>query len=510
MSDIKMYRVNKKKRKGGNGMLFDWLPSFQWWNTVSNILFVLNMVLAFFILFYERKRASSIWAWILILFFLPVLGFFLYLLFGKPLSKNKLKDQTIYINHEFEKRAQQQLQEIDNGAFQSFSPVAGELRDVIRMNLKSGDAVPYTENNELHILTDGKLKFEKLFQDIEKAQNHIHLQYFIVENDEIGTRLIDLLTRKTQEGVQVLFLYDDLGSKSLPRHFFDNFIQAGGKAHPSLPSKLPFINLRINYRNHRKIVIVDGKIGYIGGFNVGNEYLGKNEKLGYWRDTHLRIEGEAVQSLQHIFLNEWNQTAEKFPVPYAGHYFPATTAREGAGVQIIASGPDSPLEQIKNVFLKLITRARKSIYIQTPYFIPDTAVLDAIKTAVLSGVDVRIMVPNKADHPFVHAASLSFLDELFSVGAKVYTYNNGFLHAKTLIVDKEAFTVGSANTDIRSFALNFEANAIVYDRKKSEEMARIFFRDMELSEELTSETFENQSLYRKAKQRVARLIAPIL
>lgn len=489
---------------------FEWLPSFQWWNTVSNILFVLNTMLAFFILFYERKKAAAVWAWILILFFLPVIGFLLYLLFGKPISKNKLRDQTIYINHELEKHANEQLQEIDAGTFRHSSAVAEEFMDIIRMNLKGGEAVSYTENNQLQIFTDGKLKFEKLFNDIEKARNHIHLQYFIVKNDYVGKRLIDLLTQKAQEGVKVLFLYDDLGSKSLPSNFFDDFFRAGGKAHPSLPSKLPFINLRVNYRNHRKIVIVDGKIGYIGGFNVGSEYLGKNIKLGYWRDTHLRLEGGAVFSLQHIFLNEWNQTTQKTPVPYADEYFPSSAVQNVTGMQIVSSGPDSSLEQIKNVYLKLITRARESIYIQTPYFIPDAAILDALEAASLSGVDVRIMVPNKADHPFVHAASLSFLAELLSVGAKIYRYHNGFLHAKTLVIDEKAFTVGSANLDIRSFSLNFEANAVVYDRKEAKEMTRIFFQDMKLSKELTSETVENQPLHRKVKQRVARLIAPIL
>ncbi|RNF39900.1 cardiolipin synthase [Planococcus salinus] len=489
---------------------FDWLPTFQWWNTFSNILFILNIILAFFILFYERKRASSVWAWVLILFFLPVIGFVLYLFFGKPLSRNKMKHQSAYNNPELQKLSEEQLRKIDEGTFHHASSVAEEWLDIIRMNAASGEAVTYTQNNQLHIFTDGKLKFEKLFKDIELAQDHVHLQYFIIKNDDIGKRLVKLLEQKAREGIKVLLLYDDLGSRSLPNHFFDGLFQASGKALPSLPSKLPFINLRVNYRNHRKIGIVDGKIGYIGGFNVGNEYLGKNRKFGYWRDTHLRIEGEAVHSLQHLFLIEWNQNAKKYPVRYNDRYFPSVTTKNTTGMQIVASGPNASVDQIKNVFLKLITRARKSIYIQTPYFIPDSSILDAIKTAILGGVDVRIMVPNKADHPFVHASSLSFLNELLSVGAKVYSYNNGFLHAKTLVIDEKAFTIGSANMDVRSFSLNFEANAVIYNQETAAEMARIFLQDMELSKELTKELFESQSLYQKVKQRLSRLIAPIL
>ncbi|WP_315898427.1 cardiolipin synthase [Planococcus sp. CPCC 101016] len=468
-----------------------------------------NTVLAFFILFSERKRATSKWAWIMTLFFLPFVGFLLYLLFGLPHNKRKGKHATAYSNPEIRDLSKGQLAEIDQGSFEFPSVVAEEWQALIRLNAKSKMA-PLTHNNRLRIYTDGKRKFDALIKDIEKAENHIHLEYYLLKNDEIGNRLLDLLIEKASHGLEVLVLYDDLGSKSLPNNFFKEFFRSGGKAAASLPSRLPFTNPRLNYRNHRKIAIIDGKMGYIGGFNIGDEYLGRNGQFGYWRDTHLRIEGTAVHFLQHQFLTDWNQATQEHPVFYDERYFPSAETIEGAAMQIVASGPDEPVDQIKNGFLKMIAQARKSVYIQTPYLVPDLAILDVIRTASLSGVDVRIMIPSKADHLFIHSASLSYAKNLLDAGAKIYAYGNGFLHAKTVVVDGMIFSVGSANMDIRSFSLNFEANAFIYDAESAEEMIRIFFSDVTLSQEITSEYFENLSLFKRFKLQIARLLAPIL
>ncbi|MDN7246919.1 cardiolipin synthase [Planococcus shenhongbingii] len=476
---------------------------------MSNILFLTNTVLAVSILFIERKRATSKWAWFMVLFFLPYLGLLLYLLFGKPHRKNKGKHSTAYSNPKILNLSDQQLTAIDEGSFSYPSEVAEEWQHLIRMNLKSGVA-PFTQNNQLEIYTDGKRKFEALFKDIEAANSHIHLEYYMVKNDAIGKKLIELLTEKARQGIEVLFLYDDIGSNSLPKNFFDAFLAAGGRAAASLRSRLPFGNPRVNYRNHRKIAILDGKVGFIGGFNVGDEYLGRDEKFGYWRDTHLRFEGEAVHSLQHRFLSDWNQTSENLPVKYEESYFPAVEVSEGAGMQVVASGPDESLDQIKNGYLRMIAQARKSIYIQTPYLIPDLAILDALSTAALSGIDVRVMIPSKADHIFVFSASLSYAKDLVNTGVKVYTYGNGFLHAKTIVVDGKVFSIGSANMDVRSFSLNYEANAFGYDVKTAEEMILLYFNDLKLSEELTKEYFQELSLINRFRLQIAQLVAPIL
>ena len=445
----------------------------------------------------------------MILFFLPLVGLLLYLLFGLPHNKSKGKHSSAYSNPEIRSLSERQLADIDQGSFNYPSVVAEEWQPLIRMNMKSGMA-PLTDSNRLQIYTDGKRKFEALFEDIKKAMEHIHLEYYTLRNDEVGNRLLALLTEKANQGVKVLILYDDIGSKSLPDDFFDEFLHSGGKAAASLPSRLPFTNPRLNYRNHRKVAIIDGRLGYIGGFNIGDEYLGREGKFGYWRDTHLRIEGTAVHFLQHQFLIDWNQATEEHPVAYDKRYFPCTDTFKGAAMQIVASGPDESVDQIKNGFLKMIAQARKSIYIQTPYLVPDLAILDAIRTASLSGIDVRIMIPSKADHLFIHSASLSFAKNLLDAGAKIHAYENGFLHAKTLVVDGKIFSAGSANMDVRSFSLNFEANAFIYDTETAEEMIRIFFSDVTLSKEVTLEYFNDLSLFKRFKMQIARLLAPIL
>lgn len=446
----------------------------------------------------------------MVLFFLPILGFLLYLLFGVPHRKSKKKHSDAYSNPGIQKRSEQQLAAIDGGSFSFPAAVAEEWQHLIRMNLNSETAM-LTHHNRLQILTDGKQKFDTLFKDIEMAKAHIHLEYYVLLNDDIGNRLMALLTEKAKQGIEVLFLYDDIGSNSLPKKFFSDFLQAGGKSAASLPSNLFFANPRVNYRNHRKIVIIDGKIGYIGGFNVGDEYLGRNRKRGYWRDTHLRIEGDAVHSLQHQFLTDWNESSsKKYPAVYEESYFPPVEIFEGASMQIIASGPDELIDQIKNGYLRMISQARKSVYIQTPYLVPDLGILDALRTAALSGVDVRVMIPNKADQLFVYSASLSFAKELTSSGVKVYAYDNGFLHAKTVVVDGKLFSVGSANMDVRSFSLNYEANAFVYNEEAAQDMVRLFLNDVILSKELTAEYFNNFSLLNRFKLQVAQLVAPIL
>ncbi|AQQ53367.1 cardiolipin synthase [Planococcus lenghuensis] len=482
---------------------------WQTWSNIGNLFFLLNIILAVIIIFYERKNSSSLWAWLMVLFFLPVVGFFLYFFFGRTFKKDKLKHQSAYYHPELENISEHQLHEVTTGSFHHYSSVTRELEGLILMNLKS-ETAPLTQNNRLSIYTDGRDKFDALFEDIRQAKDHIHLEYYIVRKDTLAKQLLTLLAEKARQGVKTLLLYDAVGSNSVNKEFLTDFLEAGGKAEPFMPSKLPIVNSHMNYRNHRKIAVIDGTIGYTGGFNIGDEYLGKKAKFGYWRDTHLRITGGAVHSLQHRFLLDWNEASHQHPIKYASAYFPTPDNHAGAAIQLVSSGPDSELSQIKNGFLKLILRAQESIYIQTPYFIPDITIMDALRVAALSGIDVQIMIPDKSDHPFVHTATLSVIGDLLDTGAKVYTYHNGFLHAKTLIIDRKVVTTGSANMDLRSFHLNFEGNVFIYDREVASAMADIFFRDVELSGELTIEDYKNRSLSEKARQRFARLMAPLL
>ncbi|MCA1028790.1 cardiolipin synthase [Cytobacillus kochii] len=474
------------------------------------LIYLLNMILAIVVIFLERKDAASTWAWLLVLFFIPLLGFAIYLLFGQNFSKKKKMFQwedrkKIGIDE----MLKMQISALHNRSLPAENEQVQNHYDLIHMQLVNNDAV-LTQDNDIQMYTDGKDKFDALFKDIEGATDHIHLQYYILRRDALSKRLITLLNKKAREGVKVRILYDDLGSRSLTKRFFKSLREAGGEVEAFFPSKFHFINLRLNYRNHRKLVIIDGKIGYVGGFNVGDEYLGLNKKFGYWRDTHLRIEGSAVYAIQTRFILDWNQASHRHDIHYLPEYYPPITTKGRIPMQIVASGPDNELEQIKLGYIKMIMSAKETILIQTPYFIPDASVVDALRIAVLSGVNVKIMIPNKPDHMFVYWATYSYIGELLKLGAKVLIYDNGFIHAKTIVIDDEIASVGTANIDVRSFRLNFEVNAFIYDRKIAEEVAASFYNDVRVSRNLTLDDYNNRSFYIKFKESISRLLSPIL
>ena len=322
------------------------------------------------------------------------------------------------------------------------------------------------------------------------------------------------MARKAAEGVEVRLLIDHLGSINTPGNFYDELRRAGGKVAYFFPLKLPTLSLRLNFRNHRKMVIIDGTIGYIGGFNVGDEYLGLNPRFGYWRDTHLRIEGSAVKQMQVQFLMDWHVSQLSKDTDHFNRlelpYFPDIPGRGRAGIQILSSGPNNAEEQIKNAYIRMISSARRYVYIQTPYFIPDESMYAALRIAAMSGVDVRLMMPSKPDHKFVYWASISYFEHMLEAGVSCYVYKKGFLHAKTLVVDGEVASVGTANMDIRSFRLNFESNAIIYDSASAAKLARIFLDDLEHCDQLTLEEYKKRPLSLRFRESIARLLSPIL
>ncbi|WP_121663534.1 cardiolipin synthase [Metabacillus litoralis] len=482
-------------------------------NIVSILLgfiIVLNILFAIVMIFRERRDAPSSWAWLLVLFFIPVLGFVLYLLFGQNLSRYHMFQWEDRKKLGIEKLLATQLEEIRKNTFAFQSETAKQHKQLINMQVINNDAV-LTEDNSVDIFTDGNEKFAQLFKDIEEATDHIHLQYYILKNGELGKKLIAALTKKAAQGVKVRVLYDDLGSRGLRKSFFKELRAAEGEVEVFFPSKLRWINLRLNYRNHRKLVIIDGKTGYVGGFNVGDEYLGLDPSFGYWRDTHLRIQGTAVHAIQARFILDWNQATEKRTIAYSQKLFPEPVISVGnSSLQIVTSGPDSEWEQIKNGYIKMISTAKKSVCIQTPYFIPDASLLDALKIACLSGIEVQLMIPNKPDHPFVYWATLSYVAELLNSGAMVYIYDNGFIHAKMIVVDNEIASVGTANIDVRSFKLNFEVNAFIYDENIARKLSEEFQHDVMQSREYTLEAYHQRSKAIRFKESVSRLLSPIL
>lgn len=482
-----------------------------WLSHVLTLVFVINILLALTVVFLERRNVAATWSWLMVLLFIPILGFLLYVMLGQNLSRRKLYKWNKRMLERMQTVIGEQRQQLMEGTFPYIDPMVSEYRYLIYLNVATNDSF-LSQDNDVHIFTDGVEKFNDLISRLEAAEYHIHMQYYIVKNDSLGKRIMEVLTRKAEQGVTVRFLYDDIGSRKLKDSFFKDFQQAGGQKAAFFPSRIPFLNYRVNYRNHRKLVIIDGQIGYIGGFNIGNEYLGLNPKFGYWRDTHLRLTGSIVRALQSRFVLDWNlASAETLEVD--SRYFPAlldNAVQDQVPMQIVASGPNETWPHFVYTFLKLIHMAKSRILLQTPYFIPEESMLNALRIAALSGIDVRIMIPEKADHLFVHWASLYYVGELLRAGVKCYLYDYGFLHAKTIIVDGKVASVGTANFDIRSLRLNFETNALMFHEETATKLENTFWKDMEGCMELTLEEYEKRSLRIRFLESISKLISPIL
>jgi len=465
--------------------------------SILEIFFLIQVVLIFLIIFDQRRNPTSTVGWILVLLLLPLLGFFLYLFLGQDWTKRRLFAMKAEDDERLGKIVVSQSQKLESIGRDTKNE---RFLSIIRMFLESNRAF-VTTDNVVTLFTDGTEKFASLFDALRSARHHIHLEYYIIRDDPLAHELIELLTKKAREGVEVRLLADSLGMK-VKKKALREFLQAGGK-HAVF---FPHIST-LNYRNHRKIAVIDGKVGFIGGYNVGEEYLGKGP-LGYWRDAAIRIEGTGVTGLQIRFFMDWNYASVEKLV-FDPIYFPTDPGPGNCPLQTVSSGPDTRFSQIKEGYLKLVSTARESVYIQTPYFIPDDSLTDALRIAALSGVDVRIMIPCKPDHPFVYWSTLSFIGDLLDVGVKAYTYDNGFIHAKTIVADGIAASVGSANFDIRSFRLNFEANVFFYDPISGGEMKQAFLDDLPKCTEITRESYRNRSRWTKAKESVSRLFSPL-
>ncbi|MXQ54661.1 cardiolipin synthase [Shimazuella alba] len=475
---------------------------------VVSFIMVINIILCAGVLFFERRDIGYTWAWIMVLFFIPILGFFIYIFFGRKLKQKNFYRLTKEERRFLQSAVDQQLCALENE--RSTLPfLLNKYASLIRMNLISSSAL-LSRDNQIQIFNDGKQKFISLFEDIKAAKKEINIQYYVIQPDALGRKLRDELIKKAKEGVKVRLLYDEIGSKRIPPDFFEELSSVGGEVEIFFPSLFRLVNFRINNRNHRKLCVIDGKVAYLGGFNVGNEYLGLNKEFGYWRDTHLRIRGDAVNDIQSRFILDWHQAGNHQNINYDDFSFYKEKQTGSSPVQIVSSGPNSYTEHLKNMYMKLILNAKHSVYIQTPYFIPDPSFMDACKIALLSGIDLRIMIPSKPDHPFVYWANLAYTGELLDYGAKVLLYEKGFLHAKTIVVDEQVGSVGTMNIDARSFRLNFEVNAVIYDEQIAKQLYKTFHEDSQVSSELTPKRYRDRTILTKMKEGISRLLSPIL
>jgi cardiolipin synthase len=473
---------------------------------IIGLILLSDAVAVLTLIFFERRDPESVLSWLFTVITLPIAGFVLYLLFGFKYFKTRsfgLKstgDQVVLTRV----RKGEELGFRDETTQNLTGLVA--YPDLARL-LWADSAAFLTAGNQVDVFTNGHDKFEALFEAIAAAKNHIHLEYYILRDDALGERLLLALEAKAREGVHVRLLYDDLGNK-IPRLRYRALTAAGGRVSGFYRALVPSVGLRLNYRNHRKIVVIDGAVAFVGGFNVGDEYLGLGP-LGAWRDSAVRIRGAAVRSVQLRFVLDWNY-ATKEGLTLGGSYFlPGPTAGT-ASIQIVSGGPDTTWNPPREQYVKMVDAARKTCYLQTPYFIPDGSVMTALRIAALSGVDVRIMIPAKADQPFVHSVSMSNVGELLEAGVRAFAYNDGFLHAKTVTIDDCVTSIGSANWDLRSFKWNFETNAVIYDRALGESYRRTFEDDMTRCTEITRESYAKRTRRTRMKESLCRLFSGVL
>ena len=472
-------------------------------------MLIINFILSIVIVFFQRKNPTSVWAWLLVLYAIPLIGFIFYLFIGTDMHKQKLF-KTKEMEDKLNEAIRRQENSIIDNEMEKDDPKLKGNSDLIFYNLKSSGAV-LTRDNKVKIFTDGNEKFNALIEDIKQAKEYIHIQYYIIRNDVLFKRIKDELVKKSHEGVEVRILFDSMGCRGVSRRFWKSLEKEGIETAEFFPAILGRLQLRINYRNHRKIAIIDGNIGYVGGYNIGKEYIGMNNKFGYWRDTHLRIVGSAADALQARFILDWNYAAKENLLSKDKFFHVDRSGHEGdCEIQIVTSGPDSTIQNIRNNYLRLIAKAKKNIYIQTPYFIPDDAIYNALQIAILSGIDVNIMIPCKPDHPFVYWATYSYIGDLVLAGAKCYTYQNGFLHAKGMIVDESLLCYGTANMDIRSFKLNFEVNAVIYNAEEAVKMQNIFIEDLRHCKLITKDAYSKRSIKIRIKEQFSRLLSPLL
>ncbi|KRO03443.1 phosphatidylserine phosphatidylglycerophosphate cardiolipin synthase-like protein [Levilactobacillus paucivorans] len=478
---------------------------------ILDIIVILNTALAFVTVFREKRDIAATWAWMLVLVLLPVVGFIAYAFIGRKLPKNRMFRLQRQVAVQLNERLDQQREQLGTEIMPA-DKISHSVINMVNMFMETDQAF-LARKNRVRIFTNGHDLFHTMMEDIEGAKSSIHIEFYTFYNDQIGNDILDLLVKKAAEGVEVRVIYDPWGSMGTWKRFFKPLMDVGGHVEPFLGVRSAVIDFRLNFRDHRKIVTVDGKVGYVGGFNIGDQYLGRKKKFGNWRDTHLRIVGSAVFSLQARFMLDWNATDRDHPFVddrIDSRYFPITKVKGTTSLQIVSSGPDSDLQQIKMGYMRLIQTAEKSLWIQTPYLIPDDSVLDSLRIAAMAGIDVRIMIPDKPDHAFVYRATQYYARQLADDGVKIYYYHDGFIHAKTMVIDGKISSVGSANMDYRSFKLNFEINAFIYDEQIAQQLTAIYETDIRNSELITPEMFDQQSAYLKFKQTASRLLSPIL
>ncbi|MDA3867790.1 MAG: cardiolipin synthase [Salinivirgaceae bacterium] len=470
---------------------------------------IYSLLVAFIVIFVitDDKNPAKTLAWVMILIFLPIVGIMFYLFFGQNYRKQKIFSRKgLQDFRQIEQLSFEQLEYLEQPEMVKYRAAFKKLH-IIKLLLNNSKSI-VSRHNEIIIISSGREKFNLMVRELKKAKHHIHMEYYIFESDDIGNKIIDILIEKSRQNIEVRLIIDHVGSWHFKKKRMKELKAAGVDVQIFMPVTFPYFTSKINFRNHRKIVVIDGKTGFVGGMNIADKYIYGTKKLGSWRDIHLQITGEAVHSLQTVFLTDWYFLTHQLPTDNI--YFPASQTKKHAITQVVASGPDSSWAGIMQTYFSAIATARNSLYIITPYLLPNSAILTALKTVSLSGVDVKIIIPRKSDSRIVYYASLSYIKELMDAGIKMYFYNNGFIHSKVMVVDGLLSSVGTANLDYRSFSLNFEVNALIYDKNTAADITKIFNYDLTDSSLISASEWAKRKWHKKLRSSIARLFSPLL
>ena len=457
----------------------------------ATVILILGIVLA------ENRNPVKSLAWITVLLLLPIVGIILYIFFGRNIRNTRM----------ISRRNRRRLKRAERYRNPDLSSLG--LREQTQQQIKLARSLcdaQFFPGNDIRVFTSGQAKMAALEADLKGAKRYINLQYYIFTDDNTGRRIAKILMDKAQEGVKVRVIYDHVGSFRTRNNFWRRMKKAGVECHPFFKVTLPVFGSRINWRNHRKLVVIDGTVGYVGGMNIADRYIDGGKNFKSWRDAHLRLTGPAVRSLQYSFAVDWNFMG----MPLIEDEVPETPENGEAGAQLVTSGPMSSWSNDELIYQRAIASAQKRIFIQTPYFLPTDGLLKALQTSALARVDVRIILPQRSDSRMLDYASFSYIAECLRSGIKIYLYEPGMMHAKTMIIDDEVSAVGSTNFDFRSFEHNFEGNMFVYSRQFNERMTSIFMGDLRHSRRLLPSQWARRSYRHKAAESIVRLLSPIL
>lgn len=484
------------------------------WLLIGEGLYVLLTIGVCLRIIYDTRTTTKTLAYVLLTIFLPVVGVIVYFTVGMNFRLTSLYSKKLTNDDALLTRITQHIANESERLMEDAPTGVRQFEKLANLLVRDGHS-PLMGGNRVRLLTNGEEKFPDLLMALEKAERHIHMEYYIYEDDDIGHAIKDVLIARARAGVEVRFIYDDFGSRAITKRLVPELRAAGVLAFPFYKLTLPAFAQRINYRNHRKIVVIDGYRAYVGGINVSDRYINGpgTENPVFWRDTHLRIDGPGSYFLQHLFLCDWNFCAPDHQVDLDRNYFGPSMpdpAQDGSIVQIGASGPDSRSPTLLYSFMQLINLAKEEILVTTPYFIPGDSLLDALVVASLSGVKVKLLVPGESDSHLVNGAASSYYAELLRVGVEVHRYRKGFVHAKTIVVDGLLAAIGTANLDYRSFDLNFEVAAFVYDATLAGQLRQVFYEDLSHAEPIDYESWRKRPVWLKLLQKAARMVSPLL